>query len=140
MRAALAEAAVRAQAECGGRATAAAKIHVTLFFVGDVERSRIAELDACAAAVAATPFELDMSALGYWRHNRIVWAGARGTPEALRVLVARLASNLSALGFKGEDRPYVAHATLVRNARRAPAAVALDVPSLAAREFALVES
>ena len=33
--------------------------------------------------VAADAFELDLSVLGYWRHNRIVWAGTAHTPAPL---------------------------------------------------------
>jgi 2'-5' RNA ligase len=140
VRAALAQAGVHAQAECGGRATASDKIHLTLFFVGDIERSRVAALEACASRVAADPFELDMSTLGYWRHNRIVWAGARHCPGELATLVDNLSLNLAGEGIRGEDRAYVPHVTLVRNARRAPVRSALEAPVWKARELVLVES
>ena len=140
VRAALANAGAHAQAECGGRATAPDKIHLTLFFVGDIERSRIAALEACASRVAAAPFGLDMSALGYWRHNRIVWAGARHCPGELGTLVHDLSLSLAGEGIRGEDRPYVPHVTLVRNARQAPMRSALEAPVWKARELVLVES
>ena len=140
VRDALSSAALRAQAECGGRATPAAKIHLTLFFVGEVERARLAELEACAAAVAAPAFELRTDVLGYWRHNRIVWAGARETPEALSALVAKLSANLARAGWRGEDRPYVPHVTLLRNAKRPPQTMGVDAPPWAVREIALVET
>jgi 2'-5' RNA ligase len=140
VRDALADAARRVEAECDGRATAAAKIHLTLFFVGEIERSRISRLEACASALAAEPFGLETDVLGYWRHNRIVWAGTRATPAALSRLIGDLTSALAAEGYRGEDRPYVPHVTLVRNARRAPGQSALQVPAWSARELALVES
>jgi 2'-5' RNA ligase len=140
VRAALSAAALRAQAECGGRATAAAKIHLTLFFVGDIDRARITQLEACASAVEGSPFELEIDVLAYWRHNRIVWAGARSSPVELGRLVAALTTRLAAAGYRGEDRPYVPHVTLVRNARRAPRETALQTPVWRARELVLVES
>lgn len=140
VRQALSAAALRAQAECGGRAIAAEKIHLTLFFVGDVERARIAELESYAGAVAATPFDLATDVLGYWRHNRIVWAGAHATPVELGRLVTDLTSRLAAAGYRGEDRPYVPHVTLLRNARRAPREKSLPAPAWHAREFVLAES
>ena len=140
VREALAAAALRAREECGGRATARPKIHLTLFFVGEVERSRIPELEACAAAVTAPAFELSTDVLGYWRHNRIVWAGTRSAPPALSILVAALTAKLAEIGYRGEDRPYVPHVTLVRNARSAPRNAALDAPQWDVREFVLVES
>ena len=140
VQAALANAALEAARECGGRATAADKIHLTLFFVGDLERSRIAPLLTCAQAVAGRAFELDLDTLGYWRHNRIVWGGATRCPPELPALAASITRNLAGQGLREEDRPYVPHATLVRNARRTPAATSLACPTWSAREFVLVGS
>lgn len=140
VRDALATAALDAREACGGRATAAPKIHLTLFFVGEIERARIPELEACASAVEATAFALDLDVLGYWRHNRIVWAGTRSAPPALVGLAAALTAKLAAAGYRGEDRLYVPHVTLVRNARQAPPTPALEAPAWGVREFVLVES
>jgi 2'-5' RNA ligase len=140
VRDALAAAAVKAQAECAGRATPAAKLHVTLFFVGEIERARLGALEACAAAVRAERFTLDMDVLGYWRHNRIVWAGARQTPPALESLVSQLTANLALEGIAGEDRRYVPHVTLLRGARCAPKNTSLDTPQWEVPAFTLVES
>jgi 2'-5' RNA ligase len=140
VRAALADAAERAHAECGGRITAREKIHLTLFFVGGIDRSRIAELETCAQRVTAASFDLDLDVLGYWRHNRIVWAGTRETPAALSALMSGLTRSLELAGYRGEDRPYAPHVTLVRNAKHAPRETALAVPRWRAREFVLVES
>jgi 2'-5' RNA ligase len=140
VRSVLAQVAAEAQAECGGRATPLPKLHVTLFFVGDVERARIGALESCAGTVRAGSFELDMSVLGYWRHNRIVWAGARRSPAALGSLVAQLTANLALAGMAAEDRPYVPHVTLVRNARAATTHTRLNPPVWDVREFVLVES
>jgi 2'-5' RNA ligase len=140
VRDALAAAAVKAQAQCAGRATPAAKLHVTLFFVGDIERARLGALETCAAAARAERFALDMSVLGYWRHNRIVWAGARRCPPALDSLVSQLTANLALVGIAGEARAFVPHVTLVRNARAAPNDTSLDAPEWDVSAFTLVES
>lgn len=140
VRHALGELAVEARAECGGRATASDKIHLTLVFIGDIARSRVAALQACAAAVEAKPFELELSVLGYWRHNRIVWAGAKRCPAELVALVAALSRKLAGLGIREENRPYVPHVTLVRNARAAPKQTRMTPLAWRARELVLVES
>lgn len=140
VRGALAAAGSEAQAECGGRATASDKIHLTLFFVGDVERERITRLQALASSISAAPFELDLSTLGYWRHNRIVWAGSRRCPAQLVLLVELLRQNLAREGLEAEDRPYVPHVTLVRNAKRAPKKTAIVPLTWRASDFVLVES
>ncbi|HET7160807.1 MAG TPA: RNA 2',3'-cyclic phosphodiesterase [Burkholderiales bacterium] len=137
---ALAQIAIQARAECGGRAIPLQKIHLTVVFVGAVERSRIANVQSCAAALAIEPFELELSTLGYWRHNRIVWAGATSCPRALAALVAALSHELAGLGIHSEDRPYVPHVTLVRNARCPPRELHMDPLQWRARELVLVES
>lgn len=129
-----------AHAAVGGRMTAAANLHVTLFFLGAVERARIAALEAAAETVAGPPFALTFDRVGYWRHNRIVWAGAQASPPALIALEASLRSALARAGWAGDDRPYQPHVTLVRNAVRRPAALTLEPYTLAVREFVLVES
>ena len=129
-----------AQAACGGRAIPADKLHLTLFFVGGFERSRMAGLEAAAGTVRGAPFDLTLDSLGYWRHNRIVWAGASRCPPALETLAESLRVALAALGLPGEDRAYVPHLTLVRNAERKPSGIAVAPQPWPAREFALVES
>ena len=140
VRDALAAMARECRLECGGRPTAPEKLHITLFFVGDVERAMIAGLQSVAGASAAAPFRLDLTELGLWRHNRIVWAGAESTPSALALLVSDLTRGLAAHGVRSEDRRYVPHVTLLRNARTAPGRTRIAPIAWHAREFVLVES
>ena len=86
VREALAAVARDAQRECGGRAVAAEKVHITLFFVGNIERHRLEELEDAASALRGNAFEIVLDHLDYWRHNRIVWAGTRQCPPALTTL------------------------------------------------------
>ena len=140
VREALAAAARDAQTGCGGRATAPDKLHMTLFFVGDIERSRVETLKTLAGAIEGRPFELAISAVGYWRHNRIVWAGSARCPSQLAALVADLQGKLSPAGMCTEDRPFLPHVTLVRNARHPPRKKAIIPLVWSAHDFVLVES
>lgn len=140
VRAALARLARSLHKECAGRMIPAHNIHLTLIFLGNVAKGRIPDLHALAAAIAAPPIDLTIDALDYWRHNRIVWAGALECPQALQVLVAQLSRALPRAGFRCEDRPYAPHITLLRDARRAPAAKATAGIVWRAGEFALVQS
>lgn len=126
--------------ECGGRAIAAGNIHLTLVFLGDVERARVERLEKIAAAIVARRFELVIDRVEYWRHNRIAWAGVRQCPEPLQALVAALERALAPEGFRPERRPYVPHITLLRDARRAPSASAVPETRWPVTRFALVES
>ncbi len=78
--------------------------------------------------------------MDYWRHNRIVWAGVKDCPDGLTTLVKRLEKALGGAGFRVNQRPYVPHITLLRDARRAPAQNRLAPLAWSISEFALVES
>lgn len=135
----LAEAARSCALECDGRPTPADKIHLTLFFVGDIDRAAIAAVQSAAGAVKASRFELSFAALRYWRHNRIVWASAQCPPQ-LQSLVSDLTQALGTIGVNSEERPYVAHVTLLRNARKSPTRTRIAPIEWHAREFVLAES
>lgn len=126
--------------ECGGRSIPARNIHLTLVFLGEVARGRLAQLETSAAVVTAPHFDLDVDRVEYWRHNRIVWAGVGHCPGALLELVERLELGLSSAGFRIDKRAYVPHITLLRNARRAPSAAGLPAIAWPVARFALVES
>jgi len=126
--------------ECGGRAIPSRHIHLTLAFLGNVDRDRLVRLAEIANAAAAPRFELAVTRIGYWRHNRIVWAGVERCPETLRALAGRLEEACSVEGFRVDKRPYVPHITLVRDARIAPSTLAIGPIYWPASSFALVES
>lgn len=126
--------------ECDGRAIPARNIHLTLAFLGSVDRGRMARLEEIAAAASGRRFELNVARVEYWRHNRIVWAGVDRCPEALPALVAGLELALAPEGFRFDRRPYAPHVTLVRDARRAPSAPAVSAIHWPVSHFALVES
>lgn len=140
LRASLAALTAEVTAECGGRPTAAANLHATLAFLGSVPQERAAEFTAMAAGIRARAFALALDSLGYWRHNRIVWVGARQSPEPLALLAQQLKSGLEALRWPVDDRPYVPHVTLLRDARRGPARDATSLPLWRVEDFALVSS
>jgi len=126
--------------ECGGRAIPAHNIHLTLAFLGDVARGRMARLEEIAAAISGRRFELNVTFVEYWRHNRIVWAGVENCPEALQALAAGFEQALTPEGFRFERRPYVPHITLLRDARRAPVTATMSAVPWRIHDFALVES
>lgn len=129
-----------AHAGCGGRTMRREGLHITLAFLGRVAVGRVAAAEAAAARVSAAGFELELDRLGYWKHNRIVWAGCGTPPPALLDLAAALAQELKTGGFALDERPLAVHATLLRDARCA----SVPLPAISLRwpvsGFALVES
>lgn len=137
---ALGDLAGRLQDECGGRALPAGNIHLTLVFLGEVSRGRLPQLEDLAAAVKMPHFEIHLDQTGYWRHNRIVWAGVgRGAAELVS-LAAELERALAGEGLRLEKRTFFPHATLLRNARRAPAVASMRPVAWPATGYTLVES
>lgn len=131
-----------AHAGCGGRTMRRDTLHITLAFLGSVAAARVAAAEAAAGRMSAPAFELELDRLGYWKHNRIVWAGCSAPPPALLDLASALTQELRAEGFMLDERPFAAHATLVRNARcaSAPPPLLANPVRWPASDFALVES
>lgn len=128
--------ALRAHEATGGRVTEEGKIHLTLAFLGDADpRKAIAAARRARAQAHVLPIEKAR----YWRESHIVWAGPRETPRALKALFEALSMELEREQFVLERRPFAAHVTLIRKARRAklPPPPALDWP---VSEFLLVRS
>ena len=97
-----------------GRLVAAANIHLTLIFLGPVDRDCAACIERVADGIRAAPISLVLECLGHWPKPRIAWSGSACTPVALASLVAALGNGLADCGFASESRPYQAHVTLAR--------------------------
>jgi 2'-5' RNA ligase len=127
-------------AACGGRGVRPANLHLTLAFLGDVPVSRVPMIMEALETVHGERFVLELDSCGYWRHNRIVWAGAAQCPPPLSRLVDALADALHPCGFRREAREYRAHVTLLRDARRAPRAGLFQPIEWRTSGFVLVQS
>jgi 2'-5' RNA ligase len=130
--------AMRACRVTGGRASAADAIHLTLAFLGETGADRLPELRNLQ--VTGAPHSLPIEQARNWARNRIVWAGPRETPAALRRLAGTLAMRLAQRNFMPEARPFAAHVTLVRKTRGPGDLPALPEVEWPVREFLLVRS
>jgi RNA 2',3'-cyclic 3'-phosphodiesterase len=95
-----------AQRQSGGSPTHESKIHLTLAFLGEADAQRAV---SAARRVAADTHDLPIEQARYWRENRIVWAGPRETPPALKALFESLSMELYREQFILERRPFAAH-------------------------------
>jgi 2'-5' RNA ligase len=125
---------------CAGRATRAESIHLTLVFVGATPADRIDSLRAMMDAVRVPAFGFAFDRLGWFRHNRVVWAGVASPPEPLIDLQRAVARGAARLGFSLDVRPYVPHLTLARDALRAPPATDVAPLDWNVSSFVLVAS
>jgi 2'-5' RNA ligase len=107
----------------------ASQLHLTLKFLGDVERPTLERLGARAAARLAgeIPFTVGLSGLGAFPDRgraRVVWLGVDEGQAALARLARKLERASTPLGIERERRPYRAHLTLAR--LREPRAVEIS--------------
>lgn len=129
-----------AYALSGGRKMHIDDVHLTLAFLGDTPVSKLPAVREAMNSVEGESFELSVDALRYWRHNKIVWAGASATPPALQKLVGDLRAALKTRAVNFDEKAFVPHITLLRNAK-APDQDILPVPiSWTVGRFALVRS
>ena len=125
---------------CGGRPTRPENLHVTLAFLGGIEDARVAEVERAGGEVAPQAVSLVLDQPGYWKHNRIAWAGASLVPPALEALVSGLRAALARSRIAFDAKPFVSHVTLLRDAREPPAVPALAPIEWRLDGFALVQS
>ena len=133
---ALAQWANEVQRATGGKTTAEEKIHLTLAFLGEADPNRAI---TAARRVSGNVHALPIEEARFVRENQMVWVRPRETPAALTALFERLSMELYREEFILERRPFAAHVTLVRKARRAnlPAVPVVQWP---VTEFLLVRS
>lgn len=103
----------------GVKWTPSEQVHLTVKFLGDVPDGDVAAV--CEAVSRATkvsaPFELGVEGAGCFPPGgpvRIVWIGAGDSSDRLKSLVERVESEMEALGFPRENRPFAAHLTIGR--------------------------
>jgi len=108
--------------ELGNRVDArwipAANLHITLWFIGEVEDHRSEDLLRILNRPFDEPaFDIDVSGLGMFPPSgapRVIWLGVRSGGEYLARLHSELAARIVPFGFEPERRPYSAHLTIAR--------------------------
>lgn len=116
------------------------RLHLTLAFLGSVEKAQLPRLERAAGQVHAPRFDFELDRAGYWPRPGVAFLAPSDPPPALLALAAELKSQLAAGGFKIATRRFRPHVTLARKLRQPPG------PSLAGEvhwrinEFSLIRS
>lgn len=91
-------------------------LHITLRFVGEVDRHMAADLETALESITFAPFPLQISGVGHFEANRrakAVWA--RIAPSAaLDELQMRVEIACRRAGLSAETRRFVPHITIAR--------------------------
>ncbi|WP_324827060.1 RNA 2',3'-cyclic phosphodiesterase [Qipengyuania zhejiangensis] len=99
------------------------QLHLTLRYVGDLERNEANDLAEALATIRFDPFELTIAGTGAFERKGMVhtlWAGVAPS-EPLRALQRRVERVCQSAGLAGETRKFAPHITLARlNASSGP--------------------
>ncbi|KPF78576.1 2'-5' RNA ligase [alpha proteobacterium AAP81b] len=95
------------------------QLHLTLRFLGEVDRHMARDIDAALAGVNMAPLTLALGQVGTFdRRGRIdtLWVGV--TPQAeVAALARRVDAALTRVGIPAETRAFVGHVTVARFGR-----------------------
>ncbi|MDP6603643.1 MAG: RNA 2',3'-cyclic phosphodiesterase [Rhodospirillales bacterium] len=100
----------------GTRWVAAENMHVTLRFIGDVDRTALDDVHAALSSLEAPAFALRLAGIGCFesrRRVRAIWAGIEKSPS-LNHLAEKVESAIVRAGFAPEGRKFKGHVTLAR--------------------------
>jgi 2'-5' RNA ligase len=100
----------------GARWQSEDQLHLTLRFIGEVDRHRAGDIHAALGAIYQPPFDLALSGIGAFERRGLaeaVWAGV--APHApLRALNKKVDAALGRVGVAPDERAYLPHITLAR--------------------------
>ena len=124
-----------------GRPIAAANLHLTLAFLGDISAEKQKALETLAGRIRQPGFTLTLDDAGQWLRSRVVWLGSRQPPRGLLQLADMLRAQAARSGCYQSPQPFHPHITLLRDASHA---VAIPPPgfhwAFPVKEFVLYES
>jgi 2'-5' RNA ligase len=124
-------------------------LHLTLRFIGEVERPMGEDIATALSCIRSDPFELRINGVGMFeqRNGGALWAGIKPR-EPLAALAAKVERACVLTGVAPEHRAFHPHITLARWNRRSAAAAnaflernrALESPPFTVDSFSLFES
>lgn len=92
-----------------------AQLHVTLRFIGEVERPMAEDIATVLGTIRASPVELGLHGVGFFDQGRQGVLFARATPrDPLAALHKKVDRALTTVGLEPERRAFLPHITLAR--------------------------
>jgi 2'-5' RNA ligase len=92
-------------------------MHVTLNFLGQVEPSRLDEIQQALATIRAPRLHLQLNGAGAFANAGILYAQIKPSAPLLN-LAEQVFQSMENCGFPREQRPYTPHITLARSKGR----------------------
>lgn len=118
-------------AECEAKASdfrwvPAANLHLTLRFIGSIDRQVVGAIADRLAEARLAAFDLELGGLGTFKRGRLVrvaWLGVTVGVDAAQRLATKVDAECVAAGLEAENRPFQPHLTLARARPRFGAAL-----------------
>lgn len=110
----------------GVKAVEPENLHITLLFLGEVEESRVGEIEESLSKIEFEPFNLAFQSMGAFpnpKSPKVVWIEVKEDGK-LKILANEVYKSLKRLGFQ-RDKEFSAHLTVARVKRRNPKVVDL---------------
>ena len=92
------------------------QLHLTLRFIGEVDRHAARDVHAALGGIHQTPFELMISGLGMFDKRGVphtIWAGV-APHEAVKLLHNKVDQAVARIGIPPDERAFHPHITLAR--------------------------
>jgi len=103
-----------------------ANLHLTVRFIGGVDRQLVEAIADRLAEAHLTPFDLELGELGTFKRGRLVrvaWLGLASGGEPAQGIAAQVEAACVSAGLEAEKRPFQPHLTLARSRARFGAAL-----------------
>ena len=133
----------------GARWQSEDQLHLTLRFIGEVDRHLADDIHAALGAIHHAPFEIAVNGIGAFDRRgqaEMVWAGV-APQEPLRALHNKVDAALTRVGVEPDQRAFLPHVTLARLKRSSgpvgnllEQSGGLTSPAFTVADFALFES
>lgn len=133
----------------GARWQSEDQLHLTLRFIGEVDRHRAGDIHAALGGIHQPPFEIALRGIGHFDRRGwpdAVWAGV-APHEPLKALHNKVDAALTRVGVPPDQRAFLPHITLARLKRSSgpvgnllEEAGGLGSPLFTVDHFALFES
>jgi 2'-5' RNA ligase len=115
------------------------RFHLTLAFLGEIDKAQADAAMQAASSVVAAPFDLVFDTVGHFARAGVAWLGPHELCSGLAQLKAELDRELLRFGLPVESGAYTPHLTCLRGVRDAPDALPFRIDWPVA-EFVLVRS
>lgn len=92
-------------------------LHVTLWFFGELDPSRLRLVLENAKQVKFKPFKVEVKGVGYFPGGsrvNVIWLGIDDPSNGLKNILDQLLEKLTRLGFRYDDRGFTPHLTIGR--------------------------